>query len=403
MKPFFFLEKFGSIPGLERIKKLLSEWKNPHKDLKVILVGGTNGKGSTVAFLSSILKYAGYKTGSFYSPHLLFFNERIQLDNIPIPDAELKKYEKKIKEFTDKGNTITYFEAVTAVAFDYFRKNTVDYAVMEVGMGGEHDATNISSPVLSIITSVSYEHTKHLGKTLTEIAKTKAGIIRKTSITSAEGEALQEIRKHSSEIHTYNKDFSSTLFSHSLDGLVFDYSGKGKFRLTSNLLGLHQMKNASLAVRAAELLNINQISIKKGIQNASIKARFEIFSKDPLIILDAAHNPSGIEALSSTLAFFNLSSLTIIFSCMKDKDWKPMLSNLSQFTPEFLFPRLTLERTESPDALKNKFNGKSFPSLKYALNNALEKNKPILITGSLYMMEDAYEALNKAKDEGKIK
>ena len=212
------LSKFGSIPGLSRIKKLLSKWNNPQNNLKIILVGGTNGKGSTVSYLSSILKESGYKVGSFYSPHLVNYNERIKINGKEIKNKTLNSYAKKILKYRGK---ITIFEAITAIAFQYFSDKKCDYAVMEIGMGGRLDACNIADETLSIITNISYDHTQYLGKNLRKIAYEKAGIMKKgTAITGAKGESLEEIKRISKKrkikLKILGKDFKlSNIYNNS--------------------------------------------------------------------------------------------------------------------------------------------------------------------------------------------
>ncbi|MFA5050263.1 MAG: Mur ligase family protein [Candidatus Micrarchaeia archaeon] len=206
------LSKLGSTLGLSRIRKLLKKWGNPQNNFKVILVAGTNGKGSVVAYLSSILKEAGYRTGSFYSPHLIDYNERIKINGEKIPNKLLKKYSREIIKYLDSGGKITLFEAITAIAFRYFSEKRVEYAVMETGMGGRLDATNIANEEIGIITNIGLEHTRWLGKTEGKIAGEKAGIIKKGKvITGARGRALEVIKKTAKrkgkKIFTLGEDF----------------------------------------------------------------------------------------------------------------------------------------------------------------------------------------------------
>ncbi|MBN2478393.1 bifunctional folylpolyglutamate synthase/dihydrofolate synthase [Candidatus Micrarchaeota archaeon] len=389
------LEKFGSKPGLERIKHLLSEWVNPQKDFKTILVGGTNGKGSTTAFLSKILEKAGYKTGSYYSPHLKRYNERIRINGREIRDEEFSSYVEKVKKYLGKGNEITLFEALTAIAFQYFSDNGVDFAVVEVGMGGRLDATNVADEILSVIPSVSLEHTRWLGETIPEVAREKAGIIKKgVCITGAEGDALKEIKKHGN-VYALGDDFKISNIKGSIHGNSFDYSGKKEIKnLKTKMIGSFQAVNASLAVRASEELGIDEGSIREGIFESKINGRMEIIRRKPLFVIDAAHNPAGIRTLTSNLHLFGNKNIVCLFGVLEDKNWREMVRLLAPKCSTMVITKPNSPRAESPELVADyakKFtkvvvNDDIKSSLNYIEKVVAKDDHLILATGSIYLI-----------------
>jgi dihydrofolate synthase/folylpolyglutamate synthase len=226
--PFSFLEKFGWKPGLGRVEKMLADWGNPQENMNVILVGGSNGKGSVAAMLSAILREEGFKVGSYYSPHLLDFGERIQVNGRSIGEGMLDLYAGRARGWLNAGNEITYFEALTASAYDYFSANHVDWAVMEVGMGGRLDATNVVKEKLSAISSISLEHREWLGDTEDKIAYEKAGIIKNGPCVSGSGH--EAIRRRAREVgvplYVYDEDFECEEREVGEERTAFDYVGK---------------------------------------------------------------------------------------------------------------------------------------------------------------------------------
>jgi dihydrofolate synthase / folylpolyglutamate synthase len=405
---FEFLEKFGSKPGLERITKLLKLWGNPQDRMKVVLVSGTNGKGSTTAFLSSILSAGGEKTGSYYSPHLLRFNERMKIDGVEISDADIGRLEREVKKWVDKGNVITYFEAVTACAYRYFAEQRVECAVMEVGMGGRLDAVNPAQEEIAIITSVGLEHTKWLGSQVSQIAYEKAGIMKKGLAITGAGIGLEtirsEARKKGVNLLVLGEDFDGSLRKRELGGSVFDYSNEMQLDgLEISMLGDFQVRNASLAVCAAENLGCSEKAIRAGLKKAKIEGRMEVLGKEPLVVADVAHNPAGIKALVDSLGVFKKKRLVCMFSCMKDKEYGEMLKVLGEKMDAFVLvkPEGNL-RAEEPEILLEKANeyAEAYTSagIKEGIEFAKElvgKDGMVLITGSIYMMEEVYETLSK--------
>ncbi len=396
------LSKFGSIPGLSRIKKLLKNWNNPQNNMRVILITGTNGKGSTTAYLSSILKEAGYKTGSFYSPHLIRYNERIRINGIEISDKDFKKYENLILNYLKKENKITLFEALTAIAYKYFSDNSCDFAVMEIGMGGRFDATNIAKEEIGIITSIGLEHTIHLGNTIEKIAFEKAGIIKNgigicgEKNISAIKVIKKECKKRERKCLFLNKDFEIKNIRCFENKTYFDYFGKNIYKsIKLNMAGNYQAQNASLALKASEILKINKKAILNGLKNAKIRGRMELISKNPRILLDVAHNPHGINYLVQNLKLFKYKRLICIFGVMKDKNWKKMIIQLDPYISEWIFPKTNIKRALDPkNLIKFLKKGKLFKNPKKSMEYARKISKKedlIIVCGSIYFAEKLLE------------
>lgn len=400
--PFAFLEKFGWKPGLERIEGMLADWGNPQNNMNTIIVGGTNGKGSVAAMLSAVLKEEGLKVGSYYSPHLLEFGERIQVNGRNIGDGMLDLYAGRAKGWA-KANEITYFEALTASAYDYFSANHVDWAVMEVGMGGRLDATNVAKEKLSVISSISLEHKEWLGDTEEKIAYEKAGIIKNGPCISGSGN--EAIRRRAREVgvplYVYDEDFECEEKEVSAERTAFDYVGKERMEgLELAMLGKFQVRNAGLAARAAEELGIGEESIRRGLKKAKLRGRLEVLRKEPLVVADVAHNPGGASALLESLGIFGERRKIIVFGCMKDKEWKDVLKILGRAADRFIFAKTEMERAEEPEKLLEE--GRKYceseiaESIGEAVGKSLEEageGDMVLITGSLYIMKEAYKEL----------
>ena len=401
--PFAFLEKFGWKPGLERIEGMLAEWGNPQNNMNTILVGGSNGKGSVAAMLSEILRAEGFRVGSYYSPHLLEFGERIQVSGINIGEGMLDLYLGRVKGWLSEKKEITYFEAVTASAYDYFSANHVEWAVMEVGMGGRLDATNVAREKLSVISSISLEHKEWLGDTEDKIAYEKAGIIKNGPCVSGSGN--EAIRRRAREVgvplYVYEEDFECEERKVNAEKTAFDYVGKGRMEgLELGMLGKFQVRNAGLAVRAAEELGIGEESIRKGLKKARLRGRLEVLREDPLVVADVAHNPGVASALVESLEIFGKRRKIIVFGCMKDKEWRDVLKILSRVADKFIFAKVDIERAEEPEKLleegRKYCESEMAESIGEAVGKALEEcggEDMVLITGSLYIMKEAYKEL----------
>ena len=314
----------GSKLGLERTKGLMTTLGNPEKKLKFVHVAGTNGKGSTSACIASVLKEAGYKTGLFISPYIICFNERMQINGENISDEDLEQLTNEIRPIADAmEDSPTEFELVTALAMMYFHKKECDIVVLEVGMGGRLDSTNvIDTPELAVITAIGYDHVKELGPTLNDIAGEKAGIIKHNGdvvIYGGEPEITDVIEKKCVEQNArlIKTDFSRiTVNGFLLDGIKFIFEPYAE--MTLPLVGSYQPYNAALAITAVELLRnkgykIDDSDILNGIAKVKWPGRFEVIGKNPVFILDGSHNPQGMEATAGSLVKHFGSDKKIIF------------------------------------------------------------------------------------------
>lgn len=404
--------KFGIKLGLENIKKLLELMGNPQKDLRIIHVAGTNGKGSTCAFINQMLIEAGFKVGLYTSPYLEFFNERIKFNNVPISNDDLASITEFVKDkvnlMTSQGfNHPTEFEIVTAIGFEYFKRMDVDFVVLEVGLGGRFDATNvIESPELCIITSIGYDHMDILGQTIEQIAYEKAGIIKETSTVilglQRYKEAIDVISKvckqKNANLIEVKSDYKIT--KSTLDGTVFDcITPKGVYKnLEIKLLGVHQIENALNCVYAFEYLsdkyNISTTALVKGLLNAKWNGRFEVVSKKPIVILDGAHNIDGIKALVDNCAqYLKDKKISIVVGILKDKEYQKMLYMITKITTNVIFTLVPYQkRAFLPDEAKKvalQFGFKFIEDYKEAINMSLEEaseDSAVLICGSLYLV-----------------
>jgi dihydrofolate synthase/folylpolyglutamate synthase len=367
--------------GLTNIRKFLKLINNPEKDLKIIHVAGTNGKGSVCAMISSVLDEAGFKVGMFTSPHLVKINERIRFDNELISDEDFKRIADFIYETEKKNNvSLTFFETLTAMAFIYFNERKLDYAVIETGMGGRLDATNVSKPVISVITNIGLEHRDVLGNTIKDIAKEKAGIIKNNStvVTSAKGKALSIIKKIA------NKKNSRLIIAKRLKNIEL------------NLKGDYQIENASTAVAALRELKIPEKHVLEGLKRVCWPGRFEFIKKN--ILLDCAHNPDGVKALVKSMKELHYNNLIVILSVMKDKNIISISKKINNLNPKMILTKANVSRARDPRKISRFF--KHFiiiPDLKKAITYAREiakKNDLILITGSIFLVGESYSFLN---------
>ena len=402
-----------TVPGLERIGALCQKLGNPQRALKFIHVAGTNGKGSVCANLACILGEAGYSVGKYISPNLLKVNERISVGGVDISDGELAAILEKIEPLSDEvaregGLAPTQFEIWTAAAFLYFFEKKCDFVVLEVGLGGEFDATNIiEENELAVITRLGLDHTQYLGDTIESVAAAKAGIIKKkcatgTVVTVAqEPAAMAVIEKKAQDMGVKLVVPKYKALAASGLGEVFDCEGMTALRC--GIYGLHQVENASLAVAAARALGIDDGAIRRGILAARNPARFELIRENPTVIYDGGHNENGIEALTRSLKrYFGDVQKTVIFACMADKDIEKSLRMLGENT-HFLYT----EVKDNPRALKAEdlraraaslgFDGLAFDTVGAAYERAVSEGRLTVICGSLYLYKDFMEYLNKRR------
>jgi dihydrofolate synthase/folylpolyglutamate synthase len=333
------LGKFGMRLGMDRIKQLLFVLGHPENQIRTIHVAGTNGKGSVASLITDILRHAGLKVGKFTSPHLVRYNERIQLDGKDIDDEEFAAVLTRVRDFADdlvKNKACeqpTQFEILTAAAFHYFALQKVDYAVVEVGLGGLWDSTNLVKPVVSVITNVALDHTKVLGSTVEEIALQKAGIIKEKVpvVTGAEGNALGPIQVMAAfkqaPLYVYGQSFHGESLSSSMDGQTFRLCAGTNYasEYTISLAGDHQIRNASVAIVAAKIVSksdprITEEDLHAGVRETRWPGRLERIHRQPDVILDGAHNPNGAQALRTTLdKFYPGKPVQFVFGMMGDK------------------------------------------------------------------------------------
>lgn len=410
------LEAHGIKPGLGRIKKLLHALGDPQKEFQSIHVAGTNGKGSTCAFLFSILKEAGLRAGLYTSPHLERFNERIRTSFGLISDRDVVKTALRVREAAQgTGQEVSFFEFTTAMAFEHFRTRGVDVAVVETGMGGRWDATNVLSPLVSVITTVGLDHMEYLGHDVASIAHEKAGIIKKGAplITGvAKGAALKVLMAKAGEkrsrVFLPGRDFT---FMRRPGGL-FDYSGATTALegLSIGLIGEHQYANASCSLAALEAIEgkgyrIPEPCIRRGLEKAEWPGRVEVVGRRPLIVLDAAHNPDGARSLAKALKTFGFRRLILVLGIMNDKDIEGILKPLAPLSDVIMAAAPDTHRAARADSLierlkSHKRPARPYPSVAAACRAALKEAKrddAICVTGSIYTVGEARKCLRGLK------
>lgn len=395
---------------LSRMYKALNLLNNPQNNFKVIHITGTNGKGSVCSYISNILKLAGYNVGTFISPYVVKFNERIMYNLEYISDDDLIKYTNiiyKIKEKLEKeeDEVITFFEFITLMGILYFSDKKVDYAVIEVGIGGLLDATNIFLNATRLITNIGYDHMNTLGNTLEEIALNKLGIVHKndTLITTVNSNLLplfkEYCKKNNSNMLWINNDIKD--INVSLLGTDFKYKG---ITLKSSLIGYHQAYNASLAIECINNLNLNisQNLIKEGIKKTSWPGRFEVIHNEPKIILDGAHNIDGINVLVKSLKLIVNKKIPVLFTALKDKEVSKMIKKLEEIASQFIFTTiddtraLTLEELNFDTKIPYKIIPSYIDSLNYIIENLKEEDL-VLVCGSLHFTSKVLTFFKKMK------
>jgi dihydrofolate synthase/folylpolyglutamate synthase len=407
-------QKFGWVLGLERMNVLLEKLGNPHEDLKVLHVAGTNGKGSVCRYLYEILQAAGYRCGLFTSPFLEVFNERIEFDGSFISDADLQRCSDVVLAMTEEmvaegHESPTEFEVITAIAFLYFKEKNTDFVVLEVGLGGRGDSTNVvKQPLCSIITSISLDHTDRLGETIEEIAAEKAGIIKEGCpvITGVENEEAMWVLKHKAiEKHTPIFDALQSpceILEETVEGThVRAEVLKETYEFTVSMVGRHQVQNALTALTAIALLNkrgdftVTDEQIAEGFKRAKQIGRFEIMEKEPFVILDGAHNPGGAKALKETvLRHFKDKKILMVTGILADKEVEEVLDSFMDITKDFIATEPDNPRKLPAEELAEKMQKRGghvhrFSKAEEAVSCAqglYEAYDVILFTGSLYLI-----------------
>jgi dihydrofolate synthase/folylpolyglutamate synthase len=426
---------------LERIRGFLGTINNPQDSLKCIHIAGSKGKGSTCAFLTYILREAGYRVGLYTSPHLSDFRERIRILECQsvkvskrqrendfegtISQDELSQLVDQLKPEIEKCNKnskydpLSFFEVYTALAFVYFKEKKVDFAVLETGLGGRLDATNVVNPLVCAITPISYEHTQKLGNTLREIATEKVGIIKVSKCQSVkvskpivitapqEKEAMEVIRKKckvvGARLYAVNKDifYEKTAKGFSIMGIFDEYPN-----LEINLLGRHQIINATVAIGVIEALRFYNIiidtdSIRAGLYNTVWPGRCEVVARNPLVVLDGAQNIASSRTLKGTIKEnFKYRKLILVLGISNDKDIKGICNELSDLTDEVVLTKSTNPRATSPKVLAQYFDGKiahktnNVKKAKAKAFSLARKEDLILVTGSLFVVGEFRDNYN---------
>lgn len=416
--------KFGSKLGLQNITKLTELLGNPQDSYKIIHVAGTNGKGSTSNMIHDVLMNSGYKTGLFISPFLEEFTERIQINKKHIDKESLARITEMVKEKIDimvrEGyNHPTEFEVVTAIGFKYFEEQKIDFLVLEVGLGGRFDATNVvKNTLVSVITSISYDHMEYLGDTLEKIAFEKAGIIKKDSnvvIYPQEENIVNTIKAVAEEKNAavYDVDKKNIeKLKGNLTGQWFKYLKTDVFNLPEvkmSFLGEHQLYNALTALRALEIVKgagykITENSILEGFKNCRFAGRFEIIKENPVIVLDGGHNINGIEYFSKAVKEnFKNNKIILFFGMLKDKNPEDVLSYVIPLCKEVYTLTPNNPRAMRADDLAELF--KKHSDLKVTplsdyheiipVLSKIDKNEYVAFVGSLYMIGDVRTLIRK--------
>lgn len=412
----------GSKPGLSRTNHLLSLMGDPHKKLKFVHVAGTNGKGSTSACIASVLRKAGYKTGLYTSPYINVFNERMMIDGEMISDDELCELCEYIKPLSDSmtDDPPTEFELITALAMEYFSRNNCDIVVLEVGMGGELDSTNvIDSPECAVITAIDLDHTSFLGSTVEEVASAKAGIIKNgTSVAlydcrrSVYDVFADKCKKVGAKLTEAGFDKIENVKT-SLRFIEFDF---GRYEgLKLGLVGSYQPKNASVAITAIELLRekgykISDENIYDGLKEVSWPGRFEILGENPIFVLDGAHNPHGMTATAKSLRdHFGGRKIVFVVGAMADKDVKGMMSMLLPLADSFIAVKPDNPRAMEAETLAELLrelgaDAEGCESVADAVKNAVQKagkDGIVACLGSLYFSGEIRQAYLSLKGDEK--
>jgi dihydrofolate synthase/folylpolyglutamate synthase len=428
------LSRFGIKLGLQNIRRLLAALGDPQRACPSVHIAGSNGKGSTAAFLASILQAAGHRVGLYTSPHLLDFTERLRVDANPATEAEILALAEEVKAAADRAFGPcpltphasrltssasvypTFFEFTTAMGLLHFARKGVGVAVVEVGLGGRFDATNVLDPLVAVITNIALEHTEYLGRTVAAIAGEKAGIVKAGAgvvTASQDPEALAVIeaacRERGADLRRVQAEVALARAANGLDGQRFGAATRGRDygELRIPLLGGHQVLNAATALVTAECLEgrgmaVGEEPIRRGLAAARWPGRLQIVGRDPLLILDGAHNPAGAAALRDFLldrrATFD--RLFLVFGVLRDKDWEGMLSALGPLAHQVILTRPEGDRAAHPwdlaaaDRYCAKLDIRERVGEAIALARAAAAPRDaVLITGSLFTVAAALRAL----------
>jgi dihydrofolate synthase/folylpolyglutamate synthase len=416
LEELFQLRRVGIKPGLKTITNICEALGNPQKAYKVIHVAGTNGKGTTCSLIASVLTAAGYRTGLYTSPHIKKFNERIRVDGAEISDDKLYSMITSMLPLAEKLNG-SFFEVTTAMAFQHFADSNVDIAVIEAGLGGRLDATNVVEPIATAITTIDFDHMDYLGDTLELIAKEKAGIMKQNvpCIVGEERTELQHVFFNAAveknvpvvmvdDVYRcqrvqYNKDLSMTL------------TVKTPIREIENLqvplCGVHQVRNTLTAVAVFDFIKksfpVSDTNICDGIASVvetyGLRARTQLLHQQPPYVIDVAHNPASVQSCIDTLGLCGCDqeSWNIVFASMKDKPIEQMLESLRDVCATLFITKPNIERAEDTEAIQilaTKLGMKSevHETVSSAITSSEKQDAPTLILGSFYLIDEALES-----------
>jgi len=404
LESLFAKTRLGIKPGLERSRILDQEISFPHKYYKNIHIAGTNGKGTVASILTSYLMEKGFKVGLYTSPHLNIFNERIRVNGEMISDDEIISIYELIEDKSEEIGA-TFFEITSTIAFQHFKNSGVDYAVIETGMGGRFDSTNIITPELSIITSISMDHEEYLGSSIKNIAKEKAGIIKKNGhciYSATDTEVRYEIESIAlkQDATTFNIVNSTEFHSHSRNGrLSFIING---VVINTPFIGKYQMENISIVLQTINRLfdgideNILNKSLAKLKENTGYSSRIELISNEPIILRDVGHNPAAFQSLKDTISeAFPNQNFNIVFGVMHDKNIDDMIRIIKPICKKLILTQVGNERSMKVEILeeiakKNRIDYISFKNSKEAYDYALELNEATLVCGSFYLIGEIF-------------
>lgn len=407
--------RFGQRMGLETIEGMLSTLGDFHRGLRVVHVGGSNGKGSVCALLAAAFQAAGHRTGLYTSPHLVRFHERIRVDGADVTGKELAAAMEAIRPALERYPEATYFEVATVLALWHFAQRKVDVVVLEVGLGGRLDATNVfPAPLATVITNISLEHTDVLGKTEEEIAREKGGIVKRGAplVTGATGGALQTLRgiafERGASVKVLGDDFIALPGEQDAEGQTFETSGLRDYgTLRIPFVGEHQLENAALALAAldeahARGLRVPEAAAREGFARASWPGRLQRIPGKPTILLDGAHNPAGMATLVQYLRAQDIKPVAV-FGALSDKDWASMVELLTPQLRDAIVTRVPTPRSIEPMEAARMFSqmgifGMVVEDPGHALRTAEGVAGPdgvVLVTGSLYLVGDILRRLGE--------
>ena len=420
------LQKFGIKLGLHNIRAILRSLGHPEKRFPSVHIAGTNGKGSTSSMIASVLTAAGYRVGLYTSPHLIRFNERIRINGKMISNADLVRYTERVRSAVEK-NRATFFEVTTAIAFQYFADRAVDIAVIETGLGGRFDATNTITPLVSVITSISKDHTQQLGNTIAAIAAEKGGIIKRRVPCVYGGgnvvakKVLRTIAAAKQSRFIARRECTAILdAAGGIDGERLTLlTGRAWYEdIYLSLPGAYQRENYATAILALEILGakgflVNAAALRGGMGNIArftgLRGRCECLRREPMMLLDVAHNPDALTRLVASLGAVPYTKLRVVFGVMKDKDYRSMAALLAPLDPIVYVAAPAIERALSASVLTHVLAVKgvrafAHDSVEAALNAAVEdqkKGEVVLIAGSHYVAGEAMEAWQRMQKRAK--